>query len=135
MDIRKSRDNFDKDRRPRCLNYNTYRHMAKECQKPKKDKEMRKYYKCDKVRYLAKDCRSGQKMKKTMISKRVLSKVQSRHNVTNLCTSKFPESICYSESTKQQSKRIKCTHQYQDKEQKETITTDTSRLRMYSYRN
>jgi len=37
--------------------------LAKECRRPKKDKEMRKYYKCDKVGHLAKDCRLGQKMK------------------------------------------------------------------------
>ena len=43
--------------------------------------------------------------------------------------------ICYSESMKQQSKGIKHTYQHQDKEQKETITTNTSRLRIYSYGN
>jgi len=30
MDIGKSRDNFNKDGRPRCFNCNTYRHIAKE---------------------------------------------------------------------------------------------------------
>jgi len=30
MDIGKSRDNFNKDRRPRCFNCNTYKHIAKE---------------------------------------------------------------------------------------------------------
>ena len=37
--------------------------MVKECRKLKKDKETRKYYKCDKVGHIAKDCRSKQKMK------------------------------------------------------------------------
>ena len=37
--------------------------MARECRKPKKDKEIRKCYKCDKIRYLAKNCRSKQKIK------------------------------------------------------------------------
>jgi len=46
-----------------CFNYNIYGHLAKECRRPKKNKEMRRYYKCDKVGYLAKDCRSEQKMK------------------------------------------------------------------------
>ena len=37
--------------------------MARECRKPKKKKETRKCYKYDKVGYLAKNCRSKQKMK------------------------------------------------------------------------
>ena len=63
MDIGKSRDNFNKDKRPRCFNCNIYRYIAKKCWKPKRDKKTRKYYKCNKVEHLAKDCRSGQKMK------------------------------------------------------------------------
>jgi len=61
MDIGKSKDNYDKDRKPRCFNYNIYRYIARDCQKPKKEKETRKHYKCDKVRYLVKNCRSEQK--------------------------------------------------------------------------
>jgi len=61
MDIRKSKDNCDKDRKPRCFNYNVYKHIAKDCQKPKKEKKTRKYYKYDKVRYLVKNYRSEQK--------------------------------------------------------------------------
>ena len=37
LDIRKTKDNFDKDRRPRCFNCNIYRHMVKKYQKPKKE--------------------------------------------------------------------------------------------------
>jgi len=37
--------------------------MARECRKPKKEKEMRKCYKCDKIGHLTKDYRSKQKMK------------------------------------------------------------------------
>jgi len=37
--------------------------LAKDCWKPKKEKETRKYYKCDKVEHLVKDCRKGQKIK------------------------------------------------------------------------
>jgi len=37
--------------------------MVREYRKPKKEKVTRKYYKCDKVGHLAKDCRSKQKMK------------------------------------------------------------------------
>jgi len=63
MDIRKSQDNFDKDRKPKCFNCNIYRHLAKKCKRPKKNKETRKCYKCNKVGHLAKDWRSEQKMK------------------------------------------------------------------------
>ena len=70
MNIRKSRDNFDKDGRPRCFNCNTYGHMAKECWKPKKDKETRRCYKCDKVGHLAKDCRLEQKIKNRSVQEK-----------------------------------------------------------------
>ena len=63
MDIGKSQDNFDKDGKPKYFNCNIYKYLAKECRRPKKDKEMRKCYKYDKVEHLAKDCRSGQKIK------------------------------------------------------------------------
>ena len=63
MNIGKSWDNFDKDKKPKCFNCNIYGHLAKECRRSKKNKEMRKCYKCDKVEYLAKNCRSGQKIK------------------------------------------------------------------------
>ena len=96
MDIGKAKDNFDKEEKPRCFNYNISGHMAKKCQKPKKDNETRKCYNCNKVGYLAKDCRSRQKMKtrsmqeesneKTTTTKRVLLKVWSRHDTMNLCT-------------------------------------------------
>jgi len=33
--------------------------MAEECQRLKKEKETRKYYKYNKVEYIAKDCRLG----------------------------------------------------------------------------
>ena len=38
IDIRKSKDNYDKDRKPRCFNCNIYGHTAKNCQKAKKKK-------------------------------------------------------------------------------------------------
>ena len=63
MDIGKSQDNFDENRKPRCFNCNVYGYIVKECKKPKKDKKMRKCYKCDKVGHITKDCRSKQKMK------------------------------------------------------------------------
>jgi len=63
MDIGKAQDSFDENGRPKCFNCNVYEHMARECRKPKKEKETRKYYKCNKVGYLAKDCMSKQRMK------------------------------------------------------------------------
>ena len=63
MDIGKSRNNFDERGKPRCFNCNIFRHMARECKKPKKDKETRKYYRCNKEGHLAKDCNSKQLMK------------------------------------------------------------------------
>ena len=64
MDIRKSRDNFDKNGKLRCLNYSIYRYIAKEFQKPKRERKIRKCYKCDKVGYIVKNYRIGQKIKK-----------------------------------------------------------------------
>ena len=43
MDIGKSSDNF-KDGKPKCFNYNKYKHMAKEYWK-KKEKETQKCFK------------------------------------------------------------------------------------------
>ena len=31
MDIRKSKDNYDKDKKSRCFDYNVYKHMVKDC--------------------------------------------------------------------------------------------------------
>ena len=63
MDIEKSRNNFDENGKPKCFNCNLYKYLAKECRRPKKEKEMRKCYKCDKQGYLAKDCKSKQPIK------------------------------------------------------------------------
>ena len=67
MDIGKARENFDKDRKPRYFNYNTYGYMAKECQKSKTEWDTRKCYKYNKVGYIAKDCKTEQKMKNCSI--------------------------------------------------------------------
>ena len=63
MDIGKSRNNFDKNRKPRCFNYNLYRHLAREYRRPKKERKTRKCYNCDKQEHLAKNCKSKQPMK------------------------------------------------------------------------
>ena len=57
MNIGKSRDNFNKDRKLRYFNYNTYKYMAKEYQKPKRKREIRKCYKCHKVEHIVRDCK------------------------------------------------------------------------------
>ena len=45
MNIRKAKDNFDKDRKPKCFNYNVYGHIAKDYKKLKKEWDTRKCYK------------------------------------------------------------------------------------------
>jgi len=50
---------IEKDGKPKYFNYNIYRYMEKYCQKPKKEKNTRKCYKCDKIEHIAKDYRSG----------------------------------------------------------------------------
>ena len=67
IDIGKTKDNFNKDRKPRCFNCNVYGYIAKDCRKLKKEQDIRKCYKCDKIRYIAKYCRSQQKMKNRSI--------------------------------------------------------------------
>jgi len=63
IDIRKFKDNYNKDKKSKCFNYNIYRYITKNCQKLNKEKETRMCYKCDKVRYLTKNYRSEQKIK------------------------------------------------------------------------
>jgi len=71
--------------------------MAKDCQKLKKEKEIRKYYKYNKVGHFAKNYRLGQKIKKigvyrrsqmmkTITKRGVLSEVWSRHDIMNFYT-------------------------------------------------
>jgi len=62
MDIGRSNDNF-KDRKPKCFNCNKYRYMAKDCQGKKKEREMRKYFKCDEEGHIAKYFKGRQMMK------------------------------------------------------------------------
>jgi len=69
MDIGKFKDNYNKNRKPKCFNCNVYRHIAKDCQKPKKEKETRKWYRYNKIGYLVKDCRLEKRMKNQSIQK------------------------------------------------------------------
>ena len=63
MDIGKFKDNYNKNRKPKSFNSNVYRHIAKDYQKPKKEKETRKWYRYNKIGYLVKDCRLEKRMK------------------------------------------------------------------------
>ena len=63
IDIGKSRNNFDENRKPRCFNCNLYEYLAKEYRRSKREREIRKCYKCDKQGHLAKDCKSKELMK------------------------------------------------------------------------
>jgi len=56
MDIGKSNRKF-KDGKPKCFNCNKYRHIAKECQSKKKERETRKCFKYDKEEHIAKNCK------------------------------------------------------------------------------
>ena len=37
MNTRKAKNNFNKDKRPKCFNCNVYKHIVKDCRKPKKE--------------------------------------------------------------------------------------------------
>ena len=67
MDIIKTKDNDNKDKKPKYFNCNIYRYVVNFFRKPKKEKETRKCYKYNKVEYLIKNRRLGQKMKSRSI--------------------------------------------------------------------
>ena len=62
MNIDKTKDNYNKERRLKYFNCNKYRHIAKECWK-KKEKNPRKCFRCKKVGHIAKDCKEKQQTK------------------------------------------------------------------------
>ena len=63
IDIRKFNENF-KDGKPKYFNCNKYGYMAKEYQSKKKERKTRKYFKYDEERYIAKNCKRKQSIKK-----------------------------------------------------------------------
>ena len=69
IEIGKFKDSYNKDRKPKYFNCNIYRHIVNDCLKLKKEKETKKCYKCDKVEYLAKDCKIKQKIKNKNVQK------------------------------------------------------------------
>ena len=62
MNIGKTKNNYNKEERPKCFNYNKYGHMMKKCQK-KKEKNPRKCFRCKKVGHIAKDYKEKQQIK------------------------------------------------------------------------
>ena len=77
MDIRKIKNNFDKDGKPRYFNCNKYGYIAKEYRRPK-EKDMKKCYKCKQVGYIAKNCKLGQKIKTQSVQEESDEKDQER---------------------------------------------------------
>ena len=64
IDIGKAKENFNKDEKPKYFNCEIYGHMAKDCQRPKKEKDTQKCYECGWTEHIARDCKIKQKMKK-----------------------------------------------------------------------
>jgi len=56
MNIGKSKENF-KDGKLRCFNCDIYRHLAKDCKRLNKERDIRKCYKCEKIGHIVIDCR------------------------------------------------------------------------------
>ena len=59
IDIGKAKDNFDKNKRSKCFNYNIYKHMVKDYKKLKKEQDIRKCYKCENIGHITKNCKLG----------------------------------------------------------------------------
>ena len=55
-----------------------YKYMTKNCHKLKKEKEIRKCYKYNRIRHLVKNCRSEQKIKNKSIHKELGKKDDNR---------------------------------------------------------
>jgi len=68
IDIGRSNNNF-KDGKLKCFNCNKYRHMAKDCQGKKKERETRKCFRCNKEGHIAKDCKGKQTIKNRKVKK------------------------------------------------------------------
>jgi len=66
IDIGKSKENF-KNEKPRYFNCDIYGYLAKNCKRPKKERNTRKCYKCKQVGHISRDCKTGQKMKNQSI--------------------------------------------------------------------
>jgi len=78
--LEKPKISYNKNKKLRCLNCNIYRHIAKDCRKPKKEKETRKYYKCNKVEHLVKNCKLEQKIKNRSIQEKLENEDKEDNN-------------------------------------------------------
>jgi len=76
MDIGKTKNNYDKEEKPKCFNCNKYRHIAKECQE-RKEKDSRKCFKCEREGHIAKNCKEKQPMKTRSIKEESDNKEKS----------------------------------------------------------
>ena len=70
MNIKKSNNNF-KNRKPKYFNYNKYGYIAKECWLEKKEQEIQMCFKYNKKRYITKDYKRKQTMKKWKVQKEI----------------------------------------------------------------
>ena len=66
-------DNYDKEGRPKCFNYNKYGHIAKECQK-KKENDTRKYFKCKQAGHITKEYKTKQLIKNRSVQEELDNK-------------------------------------------------------------
>jgi len=57
MEIGKSNKNF-KDGKLKYFNCEIYKHITRDCKKPKKEKNTQKCYKCGKIGHITRDCRT-----------------------------------------------------------------------------
>jgi len=62
MEIGRQQNN-GQGRKPKCYNCNKFRHMAKDCRQPKKEKKQQECFKCGKEEHIAIGCRAPQQMK------------------------------------------------------------------------
>ena len=69
INIGKAKDNYNKNRKPKYFNYNIYKYIVKDYKKLNKEREIRKYYKCNKLGHLAKNCRLEQKKNRSIEEK------------------------------------------------------------------
>jgi len=62
MEIGRQQNN-GQERKTKCYNCNRFRHIAKDCRQPKKEKKQQECFKCGKEGYIAIGCRAPQQMK------------------------------------------------------------------------
>lgn len=79
MDIGNSKENF-KDGKLRCFNYNLYKHMARDCWRPKKENNNKKFYKYKQAGHIAKDYKTEQKIKNQSVQNNTETDAEDEDN-------------------------------------------------------